>query len=114
MYLQELNYRGQGEVVKYSGWRPIVVVEGDLNKNVNNDYKLGMATPLPAYCLIVMDKYLEDPVLYKQVLWHEYFHCFYYGHSKNESDIMAPYLDPSTLDESTVDNYLKELGELYE
>ncbi len=111
-YLEELNNRGYGEVVKDSGSRPIFVVEDNLNKIEREGYILGVTWALPAFCLIVMDNNLP-PETYRQTIWHEYLHCFYYGHSNKKHDIMAAYLDPQ-LNEDTVDNYLKELKEIYE
>lgn len=64
------------------------------------------------YCLIVMEKNLT-PESFRTTLWHEYLHCFYYGHSDKTDDIMAASYDPR-MNENTVDNYLKEIKQIYE
>lgn len=119
--LSELNLRGHGERVPLKGLRPIFIVEDNLNKRkryyiTEKGHKrpytlLGATWPLPAYCLIVMDKNIpkED---YKYVLWHEYFHCFYYGHNNTPGDIMTTMA--GYVNERTVDVYLKEIKETYE
>jgi len=74
---------------------------------------LGSTWMLPGYCLILMDPSIDDPDVWKQTIWHEYLHCFYYGHHTDKRDIMYAELNP-WIRESSVDNYLKELKELYE
>jgi hypothetical protein len=120
--LKDLNNRGSGEVVKFSGFRPIFIFEQDLNKRdrsrtlesgEESGYDiLGMAWSLPMYCLILMHDNLEEK-LYRTTLIHEYLHCFNYGHSDDVSDIMYSSNHPRLRDDS-IDKYLKELKELYE
>lgn len=122
-YLEELNTRGFGEVVKRKGLRPIFIVEGNLNKRdryeVSEDgikeyYEiLGIAYPMATYCLIIMDESILGKDKYIKTLWHEYLHRFYYDHVEPTNDLMTA-SNTEEVDKNTVDNYLKELKELYE
>lgn len=88
---------GDNGAVKYTGYRPVFIVEQDLNKSRelkkffgDRSSTLGLAFPLPAYCLIVIDSNLT-PHYFMHTLWHEYVHCFGYGHADVKTDLMYPY-----------------------
>jgi len=78
------------KAVNKKGYRPIFIIEKDLKKE-NNETILGLAYPLPAYCLIVMNKGLDKDT-YFYTLLHEYVHCYGYDHPcKYCDDLMSAY-----------------------
>lgn len=115
--LLELNTRGYGEIVKTNGTRPIIIVEQQLSLEYNTKgiHTLASTLALPFSCIIYVDPimFIDQRELLKSTIWHEYLHCFNYGHSPDSTDIMY-WLNSSEIDINSVDNYLQELKELYE
>jgi hypothetical protein len=113
-YIDELNHRGYGEVFPKTGYRPIFIIEQDLNKinryEENHTRKQfvrlqGVTFSRPLGCIIVLSNTLQSEE-YKEVLWHEIEHCFETAHSNNPEDIMY-YKQSPMIDINTIDRYLK-------
>ncbi len=111
-YLEELNTKVTTKIVRREGYRPIIIVEGNLNKRNKKVTSLGKAWSLPGYCLIVMNEDLDDE-MYRKVVWHEYLHCFNIGHTHEKYDIMNHYYEEDMKEDSVI-KYLKILEGYYE
>lgn len=109
--LKNLNEMNQGTPVRFKGTRPIYISMDELPTEKNNK-TLGVAYIFPWACYIKMDNKLSKWE-YEVVLWHEYIHCFGYGHSMDERDIMAPNL-AFWIRRSSVNHYLREISKIYE
>lgn len=102
-YFSSLGYYPS---VSYVGWRPIMIYEMPLDKGI-----LGYATPLPAYCMIVLNENM-DKTLMPTTLMHEYAHCFNYEHVKDPSDLMYPYNNFPYIKNETIKRYSNEIGKI--
>lgn len=109
--LEELNDKGYGDVVRYEGTRPIIILETDVKKVTKKNY-LGLAWRLPGNCIIFIHNNLKKEV-FRHVLIHEYIHCFNINHSNDELDIMAEYYNPK-YKENSINKYLKRIQQIYE
>lgn len=103
--LDEMNAISEHGVVKYSGFRPIVVYEKE--KGSMPPQRLGQAVNQVFYCIIQVKQGLPAKQL-RRVLQHEYLHCLGYEHVDNPEDIMY-YSDDPRMKTSSIDKYINEL-----
>jgi len=108
--LDGFNAKVDGGIVRYGrGYRPIVIKEQELEHDEPGKIKLGQARVLPDVCEIALNpKYLNNYKDLREVLIHEYLHCFNYGHTTNKNDLMYPE-HGDNISEENIEYYAKEL-----
>jgi len=108
--LDDFNAKGGGAIVRYGrGYRPITIIEAEMESEDKNKVRLGQAIVLPEECVITLNpKYINNYKELREVLIHEYLHCFNYSHTDKENDLMyATHSD--NISEENIDYYANEL-----
>ena len=105
--LDTFDKQSYNSIVHYEGTRPIIIVE--TNKGLK-PWMVGLAKWDLNKCVIILRPNLG--VRFREVLLHEYMHCFGYEHKDNKKDLMyySVYYAPS---EKSIENYARDLGYRY-
>ena len=109
--LDGFNAKVGGGIVRYGkGYRPIRIREGEPINFDPDKVTVGQAMPLPNGCQITLNpKHIYDSKDFREVLLHEYLHCFNYGHNeKDRNDLMYP-TTGGNVSEENITHYAKEL-----
>jgi len=105
--LDNFNEMGDNVLVRYSGYRPIDIMEVEKLKDGNGNQVLGLALYNEYHCKISIDSKLNSQHL-KAVVLHEYLHCMGFEHVRILGDLMAPSADRLPT-EKNIEWYAQEL-----
>ena len=110
--LEEFNSYGDNRIVNFeSGIRPIIITESSI-ADKNGNRVVGQAINLPTVCYITLNPNMWDDLELKQVVIHEYIHCYGFDHTKDiEDDIMSPVYISSPREEN-IRHYARKLLKL--
>lgn len=101
-YLDKFNKYGHNNIVKYKApkgiARPITIeirpFGKDTYEKLQKDIMLGYAISTERSCIIVIKDDLVTEEQFKQVIIHEFLHCYFYDHTDINGDLMYPYYTP--------------------
>lgn len=105
--LDNFDKQSYNEIVRYEGLRPIVIVE---NPMISLRGAVGYANWDYSGCTISLVPGLGER--FREVLLHEYMHCFSYGHDNTPGDLMYPSITYKATEES-IKEYANSLGFWY-
>lgn len=94
--LDEFNSLTETDIVRKQGYRPIFIFEGKwIHEKLGI---LGVAYPAPLFCIIFLKKDIDEEWK-KEIVLHEYLHCFNFQHDEEKAtSLMYPYLMGVTYD----------------
>lgn len=112
--LQEFNKLGDNKIVNFSpikNGRHIDIREMTKFDMILGNTYLGMAITLYTKCLILIRPGLDDKI-FREVLLHEYLHCYGFKHTEQAEDLM--YFELNLVDkEENIRQYAIKVKKLY-
>lgn len=108
--LKEFNSMGDNKIVSFEeipNGRPIDIAEMTQFDFIVAPNAVGIARPRATNCTIGIKNGLDKPE-FREVLLHEYLHCYGYDHSPDSTDLMYYSLNPIDKEEN-IRQYAKKM-----
>lgn len=114
-HLDIFNKYGHNAIVKYSTDskinRPITIEIRKLDQGayeqIQGVYILGYANTSETECKIAIWNNIPKEEIFRQTLYHELLHCYFYDHSPDKKDLM--YYKENIVKEAIIKAYAEEL-----
>lgn len=106
--LKNFNDKSDKEIIRYRGFRPISIME---DKELKKQGYVGLATVSLTECEIRLSDTIKKED-FREVLLHEYMHCFFYEHKNIPGDLMYRSIDFKATERS-INYYAHNLGIIF-
>ena len=111
-HLDNFNELGHNKIVKFEGGtRPITIEIRTLNQGFYEQIRgpeiLAYAEYKKDSCKIVMRDTLYTEIQFRNTLFHELLHCYFYDHSPDQNDLM--YYQENLVTEENIKKYAEEV-----